>query len=173
MRTNGLSTDFIDFSIVNIENTIKNMVYSRPPVNAVFVRVYTVPKGESKSSSSIDKRCERGDRLAYSFRPMRFDSDERSTVNLLSSTCHTSANVTVPDDVLETFLDLYSTCYTMHFKRWSDGYGSVHYARRKTLPPFVETWSPRSHTYLHVDLSGLPLLPVFPLLEVPSASMKQ
>jgi len=143
------------------------MVYSRPPVNAVFVRVYTVPKGKS----SIDvgtRRYERGDRLVYSFRPMRFDSDERSTANSLSLTCNdTRANVPVPDDALETFMDLYSTCYTMHFKRWSDGYGSVHYARRKTLPPFLETWSPRSHTYVHVDLSGLPVL------ELPSASMKQ
>lgn len=80
---------------------------------------------------------------------------EKLTYALWDSSRDTRSDV--PEDVREIFLDFYARAYDVYVRRWSDGHSSVHYVRKKTIPPFVELRSPRSLTCVHVDLSGLPV----------------
>lgn len=61
----------------------------------------------------------------------------------------------IPIDCLETFLDIYANCYHIYFKRWNTGYSTAHYARKKSIPPLINTFSYRTRTPMCIDFSSL------------------
>lgn len=141
------------------------MQRERAPMSGAFAlaRVYTRLRADClpsrpSHSSAIDVEADaadgvsgarRGERLAYTISMARMDP---MTGRIDTMTARSSK---VPEDALEAFIDVYSVCYEMYFRRWSDGHGSIHYVRRRNTPSIVERISPRSRTRLCVDLSGL------------------
>lgn len=112
---------------------------SPPRHGRVGVDPLTISTASTSSTICTNATDKYGEKLAYTL----WDSQ--------------NDNANVPEDVREAFLDFYAQAYEVYIKRWNDGYSSVHYVRKKTIPPFVETLSPRSRTYVHVDLSRLPV----------------
>jgi len=115
----------------------------------VFARVFVETKATPRSGETSP--TERGERLRYSLGALEGYSGKEGGDARRSRL----PTVPVPDDALEEFIDFYASAYEAYVKLWSDGYSSVHYVRKKGIPSFVETWSPRSRTHVHVDISGL------------------